>query len=145
MVDWRRLRLAAQLRATIEQLDQVIVGFEQSVAVISEQPWPEVQARQAIENTFRHSLEAGTLPGEVAPASWARFCENLDKMILARSDRRVRDHLAVVQQALEHIQAEIAVTPGNAFPRSVSLLQFCAGSLARRGFFQRGCIATRRC
>ena len=43
------------------------------------------------------------------------------------------DPVSLVGTALDAIDAEIAESGGMSFPRSISLLQFCLGSLTNRG------------
>lgn len=44
-VDWRRLRLAAQLKASVEQLDMLVRAFDASVSSVTEFEWPNIAAR----------------------------------------------------------------------------------------------------
>ena len=134
-VNWRHLRLTAQLRSAIEQLDQLVFGFEQVAEFIAEQEWPDIQALQAIQVRFHQHVQAGRVPQEVVPESWTRFCGNLYRVILSGVDRRPRDaggRLRLVNTALDAIDAEIAESGGVSFPRSISLLQFSLGSLTKR-------------
>ena len=131
-VDWRHLRLAAQLRSAIEQLDQVVSGFERATEYIAEQQWPSIQARQAIQVRFHAHVEAGRVPQEVVPESWTRFCENLYRVIVSGVKRSPKDPRELVNNALDAIDAEIAESGDVSFPRSISLLQFSLGSLTKR-------------
>lgn len=132
-IDWRHLRLAAQLKAVVEQLDQIIVGFEQSASTIVEQSWPEVRTKHAIHEFFEKEIAAGSVPRELAPASWSRFCDNLYNVTRAASRDRGADVAKHVQAALQGVSAELAMLKPGTFPRSVSLLQFCIGALVRNG------------
>ena len=132
-VDWRHLRLTAQLRSAIEQLDLVVSGFEQTASFIAEQKWPRIQAYQAIQDRFLVHVQAGRVPREVVPDSWTRFCDNLYSLILSGVARRPKDPISLVNTALDAIDAEITESGGVSFPRSISLLQFCLGSLTKRG------------
>ena len=38
-VDWKRKRIAAQIKAMVEQLDQLIVSFEAAASPVVESPW----------------------------------------------------------------------------------------------------------
>lgn len=134
-VDWRHLRLAAQLRAAVEQLDQVVLGFEQTAQFIVDQEWPDVQARQRIWEFFLQLVADQLLPAEVIPRSWGRFSENLLSLIVSSSDKRIRNLRDYVNTALAIVEKEVRVTSLRTFPRSVSLLQFCTGALARHQFF----------
>lgn len=133
-VDWRHMRLAAQLRAAVEQLDQVVLGFEQTATFIADQAWPEVQAQQRIWTFFTGLVTEKLLPTEVIPRSWGRFAENLLALIVSSSERRISNLARHVEDALEGIDAEVRSTSVQTFPRSISLLQFCAGAMARHGF-----------
>jgi len=39
-IDWKKLRLAAQIKATVEQLDTMIMAFEQIASTIQEHEYP---------------------------------------------------------------------------------------------------------
>ena len=41
-IDWKRLRLAAQIKANVEQLDTLILAFEQTSAIIQENHSPDL-------------------------------------------------------------------------------------------------------
>lgn len=137
-VDWRYMRLAAQLKATVEQLDQLVLGFEQSVVFISEQGWPKVDVLKQIHFAFEKSLAAGLLPSEVVPSSWSRFCENLYSFLRSVCPKGGDDQFgAFVGRSIKSIELEVIKCGGGRFPRSISLLQFCQGVLAREGIVSR--------
>ena len=119
-VDWRRMRLVAQLKATVEQLDALVAGFGSIEGTLSEQHWPVVAAQKAIETHFRAGIEAKQIPREVAPESWTRFCQNLFALLTVRP--RERDPVGVVTQALGELAAGMAPWSAEQFPRSLSLL-----------------------
>lgn len=48
VIDWKRLRLASQIKATVEQLDTLILSFEQAAPYISENPWPDIKAKKIL-------------------------------------------------------------------------------------------------
>jgi hypothetical protein len=136
-VDWRRMRLAAQLKASVEQLDLLIAGYEEVATGITTQQWPEIAAKGSIESFFRQKVDAGQVPSEAIPRSWVRFCDNLFAMILSASDQGWRDPEGTVTAALGRLEAELASTSPAAFPRSLSLLQVSLGSLVRCGVIAR--------
>lgn len=131
-VDWRRLRVAAQLKAAVEQLDGLIAGYEQATSVIVERRWPEIAAKKRIEEVMRVRFEDGTIPSELCPKSWSRFCDNVYSAVISTSSDFVRDPLSLVNTALQAIDLEAVANKGS-FPRSISLVQFCLGALASRG------------
>ncbi|WP_176300259.1 RelA/SpoT domain-containing protein [Burkholderia vietnamiensis] len=136
-VDWSRLRLAAQLKATVEQLDMLVLGFDAAAAAIHAQRWPDVAVRSKIEDLFRSRFDQGQLPAEVKPASWMRFCENVQRLILSTSPRRLsgNDAQTFVEKRLRTIEIELDKV-GADYPRSLSLLQFCIGVLAETGHIE---------
>ena len=129
-VDWRRMRLVAQLRAAVEQMDSLVAGFDGLSETISEQAWPEVVAQERIEGFFRNRFESGAIPEELLPASWVRFTANLYHLIRGchRGPRAQLDQ--TVDQALECIENGVTALSTNQVPKSISLVQLSLGILA---------------
>lgn len=59
VVTWERLRLASQLKAAVEQLDIMILGFEDAVLNIEVSKWPVVDAQRKIADTFNAIITGG--------------------------------------------------------------------------------------
>lgn len=134
VTDWRTMRLAAQLKAAVEQLDSLVVGYASVAPLLGEHPWPVVQARAAIEQFFVTEVAAGRIPSDVAPLSWVRFSENFLTIVLGSTDRFVSDPSNLVDNALKAVGAEVASLTADSFPRSLSLIQFCIGALVKQQF-----------
>jgi ppGpp synthetase/RelA/SpoT-type nucleotidyltranferase len=132
-VDWRRLRLAAQLKASVEQMDALISGYDNFIGSIAPQQWPDVQAKQEIEEFFRERFNNGQLFVGLEPSSWLRFCDNFLVIVLSSKPRYVRDKVASVKEALNLVAKELDCLTPDQIPRSLSLLQFCIGALTKRG------------
>lgn len=132
-VDWRRLRLAAQLKASVEQMDALISGYDSFVGAIAPQQWQDVQAKERVEEFFRERFQSGQLFEGLKPSSWLRFCDNFLVIVLASRSKYVKDKVASVNQALDLIAAELECLTMDQMPRSLSLLQFCIGMLSKRG------------
>lgn len=130
-VDWRKIRLAAQLKASVEQLDNLILGFEESAKYISEQNWPEIQAKKAIESFFAEQFANHLIPTECRPTNWTRFCENVYAILRSASRTDIREPSKIVEAALVELREEIENLGLSKFPRSVSLLQFVLGALTK--------------
>ena len=131
-VSWRHKRLASQLRAAIEQLDQLVLGFQVWTDMVTEQRWPEVQQKKKIGEFFSRHVADGKIPAELVPKSWTRFSENLWGLIshAGNNPRRVdEDLLSIVLQALDE---EITGLGISGIPRSTSLYQFCLGVIATK-------------
>ena len=45
-INWRKLRLAAQIKATVEQLDMLILAFEQTSEFIEDNSYPVIKIKQ---------------------------------------------------------------------------------------------------
>jgi ppGpp synthetase/RelA/SpoT-type nucleotidyltranferase len=131
-VDWGQQRLASQLKAAVEQLDLLVLGFSDMASNVSTSSWPDVEAKKSIEDLFRQQLKGGAIPSEATPRSWARFCDNLMALIMAAQTGFVkgRDKLKIVEQALGAIEKELGA--GGRYPKSLSLMQFCVGALCRQ-------------
>jgi hypothetical protein len=128
-IDWKRKRVAAQIKAMVEQLDQLIVSFETAASPVIESPWPETDYLKAIHERF-HTLDtAKAFPEESIPSSWSRFSENLYALLQASRTwpRNLDGRLQYVIDCLDSI--ETGIRNLKAFPRSISLHQLVLGIL----------------
>ena len=132
-VNWRRLRLVAQLKASVEQLDGLVLGFDAAADEVSEHQWPEVAAKKRIETFFLTLIEDGALPTDAAPQSWARFCESLFRIMMASSSGFVADKEQFVEELLEDLSQVIASHGSKKYPRSLTLTQYCMACLLECG------------
>lgn len=133
-VDWREKRLAAQLKAAVEQLDSLVMAYEESSKTIVEHNWPEFVVRQTIVNRLSALSSRGVLPAEVMPTDWSRFAENFSALI--RSSCSIPQHKQdeFVVAAVERFEADIVDSASNgSVPLSLSLLQYGLGVLTRAG------------
>ena len=128
-VGWKHKRVAAQLRAAVEQLDQVVLGYQEWAEIIREQNWPVVDEQLRIAERFRSWVADGLIPLEVQPESWVRFSENF-RALVAASMRRDPDagHSKNVDIALEAVGRSLR-EKGNTYPMSLSLYQYSLGVL----------------
>jgi|SRR5271167_554059 len=65
------------------------------------------------------------------PASWVRFSDNVYALVRSATGRRVDD--ATLDRAIASIQKAVDSNHGDAFPRSISLVQFVLGALTLDG------------
>lgn len=80
-VDWAQQRLAASVKATIEQLDLMIVNFNKTAASIPKAPFPELDAKARVIQIFQELIEEKALDDALTPASWSRFADNLWRLV----------------------------------------------------------------
>lgn len=131
-VDWRRLRLAAQLKAAVEQLDSLVLAFEVSVGHIESHHWPEIAARTKIVDFYSKLVEHGQIPRELAPKDWSRFAENVWNLLKATGHTAHPGELeALANRALKIIGSELDAMSLDEVPRSISIFQFTLGVLAK--------------
>jgi ppGpp synthetase/RelA/SpoT-type nucleotidyltranferase len=136
-VDWRRIRLAAQMKAAVEQLDGVIISFDALAPSIASHDWPETNAKALLEKGMNELIKDGFVPREVEPLSWMRFCESLWVVVQGSIGRRQQDQEAAASAALEAISSSAKTLGKDRFPRSITLLQFCLGELAKADMIAR--------
>lgn len=132
-VSWRRARLAAQLKASVEQLDALAVGFDAISGHLSEHEWPVISAKRQLETCMKKLVADAVIPIEVAPESWTRFCDNLWTIVDAAIDNPTAKKLESAQQAAAIFETRARTVGGALFPRSITLLQFCLAALMDEG------------
>lgn len=130
-VDWRRIRLAAQMKAAVEQLDGVIMSFDALTPSIASHNWPETNAKALLEKGMKELINDGFVPREVEPLSWMRFCENLWAIVQGSIGRGEHNNEVATRLALDAISTSAKALEKDRFPRSITLLQFCLGELAK--------------
>ena len=136
-VSWSTLRLAAQLKAAVEQLDTLIGAFEHASKVIQPSVWPEIQAKEELKSFFEANVNSGAIPEELTPKDWSRFVDNIYDMTasglkLRKADARpaASDISMVIRR---DVAAELAYLGPTNMPRSISLGQFAFASLLKAG------------
>lgn len=132
--NWAHLRLAAQLKAAVEQLDMLAVGYEDALRYVQRHHWPEVEGRVKIVKFFEGALLNSQIPVEAAPKRWAKFGDNVARLIIAGAEGRGDSIRSTVRKAIRLLDQEFASMNESSFPRSLSLLQLVFGILAEKGF-----------
>jgi hypothetical protein len=97
-VDWRRKRLAAQLKALVEQVDSLIDSFESSASSIPESRDWRTDAQAEVLAIFDRLTNDALLDESATPDSWQRFAESAYH--LARGRSRDDREAATVLEAL---------------------------------------------
>ncbi|MBD1835013.1 hypothetical protein H6F61_20525 [Cyanobacteria bacterium FACHB-472] len=122
-IDWKKLRLAAQIKASVEQLDTLIMAFEQVSPTIQENDYPEIKKKRQIAIATQQLFTEKKLPQELQPKDMTRFCDNLYG-ILANPGKEDKGKEDKVQDAIKCIREKINSTSTRQIPRSISLLQY---------------------
>lgn len=137
-IDWRRLRLSAQLKAAVEQLDLLVLGFDEATQHVAEHEWFDVAGPKRVVDTFKPLFDQRTLPAEVEPKDWTRFSNNLFTLIFASANAPPgRDRkLDFLGEGLARAARAVRETGEKLVPRSVSLLQWVFAILTDESFLQ---------
>ena len=117
-IDWKKLRLAAQIKANVEQLDMLILAFEQTSEFIKENNYTEIKIKRYLVNEINKLFEIKKIPDELKPKDMNRFCDNLYHILTKTiSEKDIKN---VIQQIIHEIQS----TKSNQIPLSISLFQY---------------------
>ncbi|MCT7964894.1 hypothetical protein NG799_00935 [Laspinema sp. D1] len=116
-IDWKKQRLAAQIKSTVEQLDTLILAFEEVSAVIQESDYPELKKKIQIAK-LTESLFKNKIPEELRPKDLSRFCDILYRILVSAGKEEN------IKESLDYIKSVVNSTPNKKFPRSISLLQY---------------------
>jgi len=138
-LDWKRYRLTAQLKAIVEQMDMLVMGFDQASEFISESAWPEVKAKQTIIKQIKNAFLDGHLLEELEPRDWTRFSDSIYSMMTATD--KAQKMAAVkrykyIEAGLKIIIEELDKLDPSQIPISISLAQLIFGILSNRGFLE---------
>ena len=80
-MDWRKARLAAQLKAGVEQIELIIAGFQANLDFVAQSSYPETDAKQEIIDVFQGLMTDETVSSALAPQSWSRFADNVYRLM----------------------------------------------------------------
>jgi ppGpp synthetase/RelA/SpoT-type nucleotidyltranferase len=117
-IDWKKLRLAAQIKANVEQLDTLILAFEQMSPFITESDDPDLKIKRNLSTEINKLFESNKIPAELRPKDMNRFCDNLCRVFPLENKK---DKITASIQA---IRKEINTISSNKIPRSISLFQY---------------------
>lgn len=123
MADWRKQRLAAQLKAAVEQVEVLISAFESASDAILPSPWPETQVKAKIVERFKRLAHDGMLPETILPASWRRFGDNVYTLVKSY-EKDVYKVQRAVNKLLETIEADLLGAEPLRLPNSGTLFQY---------------------
>ena len=127
-LSWQRLRLAAQLKAAVEQLDMLILGFDQTSEYVGKGYFPEIEDKVRIQDFFTKKIADGFIPSELTPRDWSRFSDNVYRVFQAFKGERPTGHsnqkLSNLDMCLDELDKEINNLGSQKIPRSFSLFQF---------------------
>lgn len=127
-IDWKVLRLAAQLKASVEQLDMIALSAKEVNKHITSYKWPEIDIKIKILNFIKESFENGKIPKEISPKDYSRVVDNIFSLIKKNisiwQPRKVNKELTEI---FKNIDTELNLMNEKGFPMSLSLFQVIFG------------------
>ena len=76
-VSWSKIRLTSQMKAAVEQLDTLVLSFDDAAKYIAPSVWREIEAKAALRAFFNDVVTTGGIPAELSPKDWSRFVDNV--------------------------------------------------------------------
>lgn len=128
--EWRRQRLAAQLKAAVEQIEVLIAAFDPASSAIPESPWPETTAKTMIIDRFSLLVADRLVPETLRPQSWRRFADNVYALVRAYESNPHRLETAV-SELLDIIEADLRGAAPRELPISGTLFQYVVSVVGR--------------
>jgi ppGpp synthetase/RelA/SpoT-type nucleotidyltranferase len=128
--DWQRQRLAAQLKAAVEQIEVLIAAFDPASSMIQESPWPETTAKTLIIDRCKLLVSDGYVPDTLRPDSWRRFADNVFGLVRTYESNPRRTG-AAVSALLDVIEADLRGPTPFELPISGTLFQYVVSVVAR--------------
>jgi len=134
-LDWKKLRLAAQLKAAVEQLDLLIIGFENVAEQVMRHGWFEVATGEQIFSLLERLFAERVIPPELQPINLGLSAKSIAAAILdSRSaPRPPRERETFWRQSCETVEARLRANRSEGSPRALSLFQYVFGELAKAG------------
>jgi len=80
-VDWRVLRLAAQLKSSVEQLDMIALSAREVNRKITASRWPEIDIKVQLLSYLKDAFEKGRIPKELEPKDFSRVIDNIYRLV----------------------------------------------------------------
>jgi len=124
-IDWKRFRLAAQIKANVEQLDMLILAFEHTSSIIEKNDFPEIKIKSTLAKEINILFQNGKIPEELKPKDMSRLCENLYRLIEnTNKENQEKEPAKKCNEIIKKVKEEINLTPIEQIPLSISLFQY---------------------
>lgn len=131
-VDWSKQRLAAQLKAAVEQIEMIIGAFDQVSDAVPVSAWPEIAAKDSIVARFQELISDGVISSNLAPASWRRFADNVFALVSSYTHNN-HARPAAVSSLLDEFATTWRQPDASPCPESGSLFQMVIGHVGQSG------------
>jgi ppGpp synthetase/RelA/SpoT-type nucleotidyltranferase len=125
-IDWKLLRIASQLKSSVEQLDVIVSSAKQMNSNIIEHKWPEINIKKHILDQTNEFLKNLNVPEELKPKDSSRFSENLYSFFYPYIKDSKKPFKLLEPFFLEANNFANTLEKEK-FPRSISLIQYFIG------------------
>jgi hypothetical protein len=116
-IDWQRLRLASQMKALVEQLDTLLLSFDDTARAIVECESKDISSKKMVAERVSGLIASGLIPKDAAPKDISRFSDNVVSMF------RKQHKLGRLDDCLTALESYLQNQSPNLFPRSCTLIQ----------------------
>ena len=65
------------MKAAVEQLDTLVLSFDDAAKYIEPSVGREIEAKAALRAFFNDVVKTGGIPAELSPKDWSRFVDNV--------------------------------------------------------------------
>ena len=124
------MRLASQIKATVEQLDMLILAFEKTSEFIQDNDYGEIKLKRYISNEVSKLFENAKIPNELKPKDMSRLCDNFYRLHVRIGEEKS------IRRNIKHITQKIRSTKTTKIPRSLSLFQYFIAILVSDGIIK---------
>lgn len=125
-IDWKLLRIAAQLKSSVEQLDMIVSGSKQLHFFITEHEWPEIKLKKHFLDSTNEFLRNENVPPELKPKDSSRLAENFYSLFYPLVNNSKTPYKEI--NRIFKLASDKANFLGKEkFPRSISLMQYFIG------------------
>lgn len=128
-LSWKRLRLTSQIKATVEQLDMLISGFESINDHITESKDQQLSIQIALTDFFNQKFETGEIPDVIKPQNMNRFSESIIKLLLHSEKISKKDYRKTRRGMLKLLDKILNKFKSTSYPLSITLYQSIMGEL----------------
>lgn len=131
-VDWKLERLAAQMKALVEQLDMLAVVYTESADALVEHPCDRTECEALALEQMKELCSSLPIPEECAPEKWGLFAKNVVGLAEAADWGAWLPLKERVDRILQASVAEAAAQKAVGYPSSLTLFQFVLGAAVQR-------------
>lgn len=131
-VDWKLLRLASQLRASVEQLDLLVSSFSNIKDNVQESEWVDISIKKEISRFVNKFRESGDIGDEHLPKDLSRLSDN-DNMFSLLNETIQAGKISDINYVSKLLSKAQSLLKKEKIPKSISLQQFLFVCLLKEG------------